>query len=323
MWLGIFLGLVLLNGLLSGAGIAVPKKINLAMTYIPNVQFAPWYVAAEKGFFQEEGLAVNFDYRMDIDAIPLVGNGQMDFAVAGGDQLIIARSQGIPVVYLANLYAKFPPAVVALAESNIKTPRDLIGKKIGLPLYGSSLLAIKVILKKAGIKEGAVELVDIGYTQIPSLTTHQVDAVVGFANNEPLKLKDMGYQVNEIVAWDYFTLVGHGLITSEKMIANSPQTVHGMVRATVRGMKYALEHPDETLAICLKYLPELGAQSKEFEKKVLMASMKLWENNYTGKKGLGYSDPQVWADSQRIMLDLGIIKKTTPVETMVNFKFLY
>ena len=322
LWPCIILVFLLISGVFSGMEAAGLKKVNLAMTYIPNVQFAPWYVAVEKGYFQAEGLNVNFDYRMDIDALPLVGSGQMDFAIAGGDQLIIARSQGIPIVYLASLYAKFPPAVVSLAESGIRTPKDLTGKKVGLPLYGTSLLAIKAILKKAGIKEADVELVDIGYTQIPSLTEHKVDAVVGFANNEPLKLKDMGYNVNEIDASDYFNLVGHGLITSEKLAAKSPEIVRGMARATVKGMRYALDHPDEAGEICLKYIPELGKEQKLFEKKVLLASMKLWENEYTQKKGLGYSDPKVWEDSQKLMLNMNIIKNETPIAKMVNQTFL-
>lgn len=62
-----------------------PEKITMAMTFVPNVQFVPWYVAEEKGFFRDEGIEVHFDYRMDIDALPLTAAGKMDFAIAGGD----------------------------------------------------------------------------------------------------------------------------------------------------------------------------------------------------------------------------------------------
>lgn len=298
------------------------REITLAMTYIPNVQFAPWYVAQEKGFFREEGLKVKFDYRMDIDALQLVAGGQMDFAIAGGDQVITARAQGIPVVYLLSLYAKFPPAVIALRESEIRKAEDLRGKKIGLPLYGTNLLAIKAILKRSGIKENEVELVDIGYTQIPSLTQRKVDAVVGFANNEPVKLKANGYEITEIHSWDYFSLVGHGLIAGEKYLSASPGVTKGMVRATLKGMRYALDHPEEAFEICLKYLPELGEDQKEQEKEVLRTSMKLWESDYTRRAGLGHSDPEAWRESQEFMLEMGLIKQATPVEEMLNLSFL-
>jgi len=298
------------------------SKVLLGMTYIPNVQFAPWYVAKEKGFFAAEGLEVEFDYRMDIDALQLVATGQMDFAIAGGDQVITARSREIPVVYLMSLYAKFPPTIIAKAESNIKSVEDLKGKKVGLPLYGTNLLAIQAILHQAGVSQQEVQLVDIGYTQIASLIADKVDAVVGFANNEPVKLRLEGHQITELPSWDYFSLVGHGLITGEKQLTQSKDQVAKMVRATLKGMQYALDHPDETFAICLKYLPEVSAEQKVTEREVLAESMKLWENEVTKAHGLGYSDLQSWQASQQLMFELGLIEKVTPVEKFVSFEFL-
>jgi NitT/TauT family transport system substrate-binding protein len=299
-----------------------PHKVTIGMAYIPNVQFAPWYVAKEKGYFREAGLDVTFDYRMDIDALQLVAAGQLDYAIAGGDQVITARAQNIPVVYLACLYAKFPPAIIAKAKSHIIKPRDLKGKKIGLPLYGTNLLAIKAILRKAGLTESEVQLIDIGYTQIPSLTADKVDAVVGFANNEPLKLRADGYHVTQINSWDYLSLVGHGLITGETQLSRSPKQVRRMVQATVKGMQYALKHPEKAFQICCKYLPELGKDQQKTEKAVFIASLPLWENSYTRQKGLGWSNPKDWEASQQLMKKLGLIKQTTPVAKMLNLNFL-
>jgi NitT/TauT family transport system substrate-binding protein len=298
------------------------RKVTLGMTYIPNVQFAPWYVAREKGYFREAGLDVRFDYRMDIDALQLVAAAQMDFAIAGGDQVITARSKKIPVVYLVSLYAKFPPVIIVKAESHITKPQDLKGKKLGLPLYGTNLLAAKAILKKAGVAEADVQMIDIGYTQIPSLTSGKVDAVVGFANNEPLKLQASGIKVSQINAWDYFSLVGHGLITGEQQIARSKDQVRGMARATLKGMRYSLAHPEEAFKICMKYLSELGPAQQKIEKEVFLASLKLWENDYTRKNGLGRSNPKDWEESQQLMAELGLIKQTTPVGRMVNSGFI-
>lgn len=299
-----------------------PQKVTIGMAYIPSVQFAPWYVAREKGYFRAAGLEVNFDYRMDVDALQLVAAGQLDYAIAGGDQVITARAQKIPVIYLASLYAKFPPTIIAKAESQITKPQELKGKKIGLPLYGTNLLAVKAILRKAGIAESEVQLIDIGYTQVASLTAGKVDAVVGFANNEPLKLRAGGYAITQINTWDYFPLVGHGLITGEAQIVRSPKQVRQMTQATIKGMRYALQHPDETFQICRKYLPELGKEQQKSEQQVLLASMRLWENAYTRKNGLGQSDPKAWAESQQLMKELGLIKETTPVNKLLNLSFI-
>jgi len=191
-----------------------------------------------------------------------------------------------------------------------------------LPLYGTNLLAIKAILNRAGIPESDVELIDIGYTQIPSLTEKKVDAVVGFANNEPVKLRASGYDVTQINAWDSFSLVGHGLITGEKQLRTSRDTIAKMVRATIKGMQYTLDHPEESLAICFNNLKELGPEQQALEKQVFMESLKLWESDYTKAHGLGTSDPKAWEDSQQLMLDMGLITHRTPIEKLVNFDFL-
>lgn len=313
---------LLVGGVLFWARTERQHQVTLAMTYIPNVQFAPWYVAEEKGFFQEEGLEVVFDYRMDIDALQLVATGKMDYAIAGGDQVLVARGQGIPVVYLMSLYAEFPPAIIAKAESGIKTATDLKGKTVGLPLYGTNLLAAQAIIKRAGLAEQDVNLIDIGYTQIPSLLEDKVDAMVGFANNEPIKLKAMGVAVNQINSWDYFSLVGHGLITGAGKVKKDPAEVGKMVRASYKGLQYALAHPEETFAICLKHLAELGEEQRKQEWEVLKASMALWENDYTRAHGLGRSDPASWEDAQQLMIDLGLIPQATPVSEILNLSFL-
>jgi NitT/TauT family transport system substrate-binding protein len=322
----VFLMVVVVTILVGGIFfIARPKtqqQITLAMTYIPNTQFAPWYVAAEKGFFQEEGLEVTFDYRMDIDALQLVGTGKMDYAIAGGDQVLVARGQDIPVVYIMSLYAEFPPAIIAKSTAGIRTASDLKGKTLGLPLYGTNLLAAKAIIKRAGLNTEDVQLIDIGYTQITSLLEDKVDAVVGFANNEPIKLKSMGVTVNQLNSWDYFSLVGHGLITGEQKIRDNPAEVGKLVRASVRGIQYALDHPEEAFTICTKYIPELGTEQKEQEWEVLKASMALWENAYTREHGLGSSNPTDWEDAQALMYELGEVAKITPVDAMLNLSFL-
>ncbi|HBL36375.1 MAG TPA: hypothetical protein DDZ55_06155 [Firmicutes bacterium] len=313
---------LLMGGLFFIARPKTQQQVTLAMTYIPNTQFAPWYVAEEKGYFRDEGLEVTFDYRMDIDALQLVGTGKMDYAIAGGDQVLVARGHEIPVVYLMSLYAQFPPAIIAKSTAGIETAVDLKGKTLGLPLYGTNLLAAKAIIKRAGLGPKDVQLIDIGYTQITSLLEDKVDAVVGFANNEPIKLKAMGVAVNQLNSWDYFSLVGHGLITGEQKIKDNPDEVGKLVRASIRGIQYALDHPEEAFTICTKYIPELGAEQKEQEWEVLKSSMTLWENAYTREHGLGSSNPEDWEDAQALMYELGEVAKITPVSAMLDLSFL-
>jgi NitT/TauT family transport system substrate-binding protein len=285
--------------------------IRLPVGYIPNVQFAPLYVAIEKGFYSEEGLNVEMDYNMETDSVALLGAEELQFAIVSGEQVLLGRAQELPVVYVMSWYKDYPVGVTSLSESEIHSPQDLRGKRVGIPgLYGASYIGFKALLNAGGLEEQYVSLDTIGFTQVESLASGIVDAVVVYISNEPIKLAAEGYEVNTLASADYISLVANGLVTSEAVIENHPDMVRAMVRGTLKGIQYTIDHPEEAFTISEKHVENLAALSpaeKEVQRQVLDASITLYQYN-----PLGYSHPDAWKNMQDLLLQMGLL--TSPVD---------
>jgi NitT/TauT family transport system substrate-binding protein len=262
------------------------STIKLPVGYIPNVQFAPLYVAIDKGYYADEGLNVDIDYNTETDGVALLGAGELQFAVASGEQVLLGRAQELPVVYVMNWYKGYPVGVVSKTDQNITSPQDLKGKKIGIPgLYGTSYIGFMALLNAGGLKESDVTLDSIGYTEVEAVANDVDDAAVIYVTNEPLALQAQGYDVNVLKVADYLSLVGNGLLTNEDTIKNHPDIVAAMVRATSKGVQYTAAHPDEAYQICTKYvdnLSSLSADEQELQRKVLDASIDLYQLDPAG-----------------------------------------
>ena len=296
-------GLVLIAALILGGCTPTPepRSITLAMGFIPNVQFTPVYVAIEKGYFAEEGIELELDYGMETDLLKLVGTDELQFVIGSGDQVILARSQGLPIVYVANWYRRFPVAVASLAP--LDSPDDLIGMDVGIPgLYGASYIGWQALLDAADVDPAAVNLVSIGYTQVESMVTEQVDAAVVYAMNTPVQLRQQGYEVNLLSVVDHIDFVSNGMITNEKTISEQPDLVRAMVRALIRGLRDTLDDPDAAFEICRKHVPEIDDQSAPLQRAVLQESLDYWQADV-----LGRSDPAGWAASEAFMRQIGLI----------------
>ncbi len=304
------IGIALLAGCAPSSGNNATKalqSIRLPMGYIPNVQFAPFYVAAEKGYFKEEGIAIEFDYKFETDGVALVGAGELPFAMVSGEQVPLARAQGLPVVYAMAWWHGYPVAVAALEESGIQTVQDLKGKKVGIPvLAGASYVGFRALLNSAGVAEEEVTLDVVGYNQVEVLVSGQVDAAVVYANNEPVQLSGRGYKVIVIRVADFVDLASNGLLTNEKTIADDPGLVRGMIRAILRAVEDVISDPDAAYQICRKYVEGL-AEEDPIQKQVLLETLAFWKTDRPGE-----SDLAAWQNMEATLRSMDLL--TEPLD---------
>lgn len=293
-------------------------QIRLPMAYIPNVQFAPFYVAQDFGYFSDEKIAMDFDYSFETDGIALVGANNLQFTMASGEQILLARAQGLPVVYVMAYYHAYPVGVVAFPDQNLKTPADLKGKKIGLPgLFGANYIGLRALLKVGGINEAEVMLDSIGYNQVEALISGQDQAVVIYANNEPIQLAAQGYTVDLLKVADYVQLASNGLVTNEKTLVENPDLVRRMTRAILRGMTYTIQNRDKAYEICTKYIPGLAESDERVPREILRETIAYWK-----AQQMGYSELQAWQNMQALLLEMGLLQDALPLEQAFTNQFL-
>jgi NitT/TauT family transport system substrate-binding protein len=316
--LGMALTLSACGNLGSANGAGQLTKIRLPMGYIPNIQFAPFYVAIQKGYFRDAGIEIDFDYKFETEGVKLVGAGELPFAIVSGEQVLPARAQGLPVEYVAAWYQQYPVSVVAKSELGILIPQDLKGKKIGLPgLFGATYVGLRALLFQAHMSESDVTLDSIGFNQVDLVSAGQQDIVVGYAENEPIQLRARGIPVTEIRVADYVELASNGILASEKVIKENPELVRAFVGAFLKGLSDTIANPDEAFKTSESYIPNFADLDADVQKQVLETSIEQWKT-----ERLGYSDPGAWENMQNVLLDMGLITEKQDLNKAFTNEFI-
>lgn len=304
----VFFGLVgvVLVACTGGSG-ATPSSISLkvGLGYIPSVQFAPFYYAQRQGYYTAAGLTVSLENKTDPELITLVGQGALDLGIGDGTSVIPAVGQGIPVRYIATLYAKFPNVVVARASTGIKTPADLKGHSLGTPgQYGSSWIMLQAMLRSANLTPADLNVkLYPDYGQATALAQSAVDAATGFVNNEPVVLARQGIPVNVLTVDQITPLPGPGLITGVSTLSAKRDALKGFVAATLRAMQEIQADPQKGVDATFAAAPDL-ASDPAGQRAILDATIATWNNDYTAAHGIGAINPDAWTASVTFMRSL-------------------
>ncbi len=299
--------------------------ITLGMGYIPNVQFAPFYVADQRGYYRQAGLRVDFAYGASPNQLELVGTGRVTFAIADGTDVIAAGAQGVPVTDVMTMYRRLPIAVFALAGKNIRRLSNLRGKTIGVAgRYGSSYAALLAALRLAGLRpDRDVTIKSIGYNQAVSVQSGKVDAAVDYSNNGPVILARHGVKIDTLQIGTMTNLVGAGVIVGRALIARDPSLVRAFVQATLRGLAATIEDPRAAFAIArtAKGLPPLRGSDVADQYAVLQGAIPFWHDSVTRVHGLGYADPAQWDESARTLQEIGQVAHAPATSSLIANNF--
>jgi NitT/TauT family transport system substrate-binding protein len=296
--------------------------LTVGLGYIPNVQFAQFYLADQAGYYADAGLDVTLQNKIDPDLITLLGQGAVDIGSGDGTSVIPAVSQGIPVVYTSTIYGTFPAVVIARADSGIATAADLRGKRIGIPgRYGTNWVMLQALLKEAGLTVDDVTVVEFpDFSQAAALQQGQVDAATGFANNEPIQLRNAGIEPVVLTVDDAVPLPGPGLVTGTKTLGDKAEALKAFTAATLRAMDEITADPQKGLDAAFEAVPDL-AKDPELQRQILDATIATWKNARTGA-ALGSIDRDGWQQSLDFMAGMGLVPNPITVDQLVDESLL-
>lgn len=275
-----------------GSGALTPLTVGL--TYVPNIQFAPFYVAQSLGYYKAAGLKVTLRHHsFGEDEFAAIAAGHENVVFAGGDETLQARAKGLPLVYVANVFTQYPVTLIVPAGSSIQSAADLKGHTIGVPgQYGATYIGLLALLKSAGLTTSDVTIQSIGYTQVPALISHKVDAVMGYINNEPIEFQKANFAIRTFPVAATQPLVSNGLAAQEGELQQQPAAIKALIAATLKGVDYTIAHPQDAVNISKQFVPGLNDPSAAAAAlAVLQATLPAIAPN---RAHPGYNDPAAW-----------------------------
>lgn len=300
--LSVILGLTfILAGCASGSSEAKPggagklQEVTVLLDWYPNAVHSFLFAAQEQGYFAQEGLKVNLETPADTnDAIKLLAAGKADLAFSYQMQVLLSRSEGIPVVSVASIVKHPLNQLFVLAFSGVKTPKDLEGKKVGYPSMPLDEALVSTMVSQDGGDPDKVNFTDIGWDLISAMTTGKVDAIIGgYINHEKLLLEKEGIQMitfdpSKYGVPDYNELV---LTASEQGLQNKADMIRKFLKAAAKGQAYTVQHPDEALGILLDHENKDFPLDPDIEKQSLNILLPLMDD---GSAGFGSQTETSW-----------------------------
>ena len=306
----------------SSAASAKPRVV-LATGFQPSMNFAPYYLAASRGYYAAQGLQVQIKDGANPALLQQVGDEEIDFGVTSGDSLLLAAAAGIPTVMVMQQFTRSPVGAIALPSSrrSLQSPADLRGLRVGVSApNGSTYFGLLALLASAHLGTSDVDVVSIGFTELEALAEKRVSVGMTFLNNEPVQARQQGIQVQSLPVSRYLDLVSSGLATSEGEIKDHPDLVRRFVKATLQGLRATLDDPQAAIRATLARMPEATTGQASLQRQILFSTLP-YERALAGH-ALGWGDPAAWSATDRFLDSAGVMKGNVTLSNCYTNRFV-
>ena len=261
--------------------------VTLQLKWEHQFQFAGYYAAIEKGYYQQAGIKVNLVEAVDsLNPSDAVFSGKADFGICGSE-ILLMRANHQKAVILATFFQHSPQILLASKQSGIKHLQDLAGKRLALEANSDEIIAS---MDNEGVSLNECSMVTYSYNPAEMLIQGQVDAISAYSTDEPYRLKQANFEYTVITpSVSSIDFYGDLLFTSAQFIKNNPELTENFRNASIKGWHYAMEHPGEIIDLIYnKYSKRHSIDYLKFEadqmKSLVMADV----------VEPGYSNPIRW-----------------------------
>ena len=243
-----------------------PTDERILLTFIPNVQFAPFYVGIQHDVFSAAGFNVTLEHLQEPEVLDLVAVGQANFGIVSGEQVILARSRGRDVVYVFEWFQQYPVALIHSSDLDLSDLSRLRGLRVGLPgRFGASYSGLTTLLASAGLDETDIELNEIGFNAPEVFCLGALDAAIVYANNEPLQIRNLAAagecgdldDIAVVTVASQVDLVSNGLIVNRGLLEEAPDHIANLVGALRAALQITIDNPAAAYLASLPYVDTL------------------------------------------------------------------
>ena len=296
------------------------KPVTMTLDWLYEGTNVGFLVAHEQGFFREAGL--------DVEVSSGKGSGSTAQLVASkatqigfSDGFVVANgiAKGMAIKTIGSIFRRGPATIMVLAESSIKTPKDLEGRTVAMNASSAVFQQWAAFVKGAGIDAAKVNIVNVDSAGLgPALISGKVDAIGGYPASYVPSIEILGKKEARILwfADSGVSVVGNGIVVHQELLKSDPDIVRAFIPAAIKGFLYGREHAEAAVAAVQKYQSTTDAA---IVKRGFEISWKSWVTPHTKGKPLGWEADEDWASTIQVLKQYGgVTASLQPSDVFTN-----